>query len=112
MNAANNGQILFPIEPNGFPPLHDKTNTLISQMFSSGSIVNLKANSDYHSVNYSEQQLLEYINNLVIAMENGELDFVYFKGIMAICGVNNQTVPCAVAFAAAGGVVGAFVDAY
>lgn len=107
MNAANNGQIIFPIEPDGFPPLDSRSNTLLSQMFSNGPIVNLKANSDYLSVSYSEQQLLEYINNIVIAMENGELDFGYFKGPMAICGVNNQAVPCSVAFAVAGGAIGA-----
>lgn len=107
MNAVNNGQVVFPIEPSGFSPLDNRTNNLISQMLSNGSFENLKANSDYYAVNYSEQQLLEYINNLVIAMENGELNFVHFKGIMAFCGINNQAVPCSMAFAVAGGAIGA-----
>lgn len=108
MNAFENGEITFPmpLSPD-YPPLSEKANNLLSQIFSQGSIENLKANSDFTMVSYNEQQLLEYINNIVFAMENGEIDFGNFKGALAVCGVNGEPMPCTVAFAALGGGIGA-----
>lgn len=111
LNAGSNGQIIFPLQPSGFPPLNDRTNTLINEIFSTGSIEGLKLNEDFNQVSYSEQQVLEFINNIVYAMENGDIDLgILNKG--NFCGVNGNPVPCPAAYAAAGAVIGSAFGGY
>lgn len=113
LDLFDSGEVTFPLDPiDDYNPISEKTNDLLFQITTIGSISNLKNNPNYLLISPSEQNLVFYINNLVEAWENGEIDFGLSSiAPTAICSIydgtgNGGIAPCWVAGMLIGGYIG------
>lgn len=95
---ANNQDGNGNYEPIDNAPLDYKTKDLLISIMDNGSIVDLKANTNFNTVSYHEQQLIMYVNNLYNAWENGIINFDFYDGMQR----GNRWL----ALAALGGIIG------
>lgn len=104
----DDGGFHFPIERDGIPPMSERTNSLFTEMLTNGSIPNLQVREDFIQVIPTEQEILMYVNNILAAWENGEIDFGDNGGIAGRigCSVDGYSSPCFVVGAMAGFALG------
>ncbi len=111
LDEFNSGNIVFPIEIGPeFPPISGKANDLLVLIGTNGSI-DLKANPDFNLLDISEQDIIDYVNNIIMAYENGEIDFNFTTRDPAMCSIrdgqgNGGHAPCFIAGMMAGGLIG------